>query len=83
MMSADSAMKWTPQKMTNSASFCSAGELAELEAVAGEVGVLDDLVLLVVVAEDDEPLAEGALWARMRRSISSGERPAYCGGNGG
>ena len=34
------------------------GVLAELEAVAGEVGELDDLVALVVVAEDDEPLAE-------------------------
>src|SRR5262249_3599398 len=34
------------------------GELAELEAVAGEVGELDDLVLLVVVAEDDEVFAD-------------------------
>ena len=58
-ISADSAMKWTPQKRTNSASACCGGVLAELEAVAGEVGVLDDLVALVVVAEDDQPLAEG------------------------
>ena len=35
------------------------GVLGELEAVAGEVGVLDDLVALVVVAENDEAAAEG------------------------
>ena len=57
-MSADSAMKWTPQKRTYSASLLGGGVLGELEAVAGEVGVLDDFVALVVVAEDDEALAE-------------------------
>ncbi len=30
----------------------------ELQAVAGEVGELDDVVLLVVMAEDDETVAE-------------------------
>ena len=35
------------------------GVLGELEAVAGEVGVLDHFVALVVVAEDDETIAEG------------------------
>ena len=34
------------------------GLLRELEGVAAEVGELDDLVALVVVAEDDELLAE-------------------------
>jgi len=33
-------------------------QLAELEAVAGEVGVLNDLVGLVVVAQDDQVRAE-------------------------
>src|SRR5262249_3504692 len=34
------------------------GELGQLEGVAGEVGVADDLVALVVVAEDHEAPAE-------------------------
>ncbi len=34
------------------------GELGELEAVAGEVGEADDLVLLIVMAEDDEVRAQ-------------------------
>ena len=67
-MSADSAMKWTPQKRTYSASFCCGGVLGELEAVAGEVGVLDDFVALVVVAEDDEASPSAARAQVMRRS---------------
>ena len=35
------------------------GVLRELERVAGDVGELDHLVALVVMAEDDEPIAEG------------------------
>ena len=57
-MSALSAMKWTPQKMMNSASWCWLMRLRELPRVAGVVGELDHLVALVVVAEDDEALAE-------------------------
>ena len=57
-MSALSAMKCTPQKTMYSASACVGGLLRELERVAAEVGELDDLVALVVVAEDDEPLAQ-------------------------
>ena len=37
------------------------GELRELQRVAGVVGELDDLVALVVVAEDDEAVAERGL----------------------
>ena len=33
-------------------------ELGQLEGVAGEVGVADDLVALVVVAQDDEPAVQ-------------------------
>ena len=53
-MSADSAMKCTPQKMTYSAFFLIGGLAGKLEAVAGEIGELDDGVLLIVVAEDDQ-----------------------------
>ncbi len=35
--------------------------LGELERVAGDVGELDDLVALVVVAEDEHPVSEGRL----------------------
>ena len=57
-MSALSAMKWTPQKMMNSASSRKAACLGELEGVAAEIGELDDVVALVVVAEDDETVGE-------------------------
>jgi hypothetical protein len=36
-------------------------QLTELERIAPEVGKLDDLVALIVVAEDDQPVAELAL----------------------
>ena len=39
------------------------GFAAELEGVAAEVGELDDVVALVVVAEDDEAVAEEATGA--------------------
>ena len=57
-MSALSAMKWTPQKMMNSASWCWPIRFDELPRVADVVGELDDLVALVVMAEDHEPPAE-------------------------
>ena len=60
-MSALSAMKWTPQKTMNSA-VCARGDgPGELQRVADEVGELDHLVALVVVAEDDEAVAERLL----------------------
>jgi hypothetical protein len=34
-------------------------QLRELQAVAGVVGELDHVVLLVVMSEDDQPLAQG------------------------
>ena len=37
------------------------GGLRELERVARDVGELDDLVALVVVAEDEDPVAERGL----------------------
>jgi hypothetical protein len=37
------------------------GQARQLQRVAGEVGELDDLVALVVVAEDDDALAERPL----------------------
>ena len=42
-------------------------ELGQLERVAGEVRVPDDLVTLVVVAQDDQPAAERA--ARLRDAV--------------
>ncbi len=51
-------MKWTPQKTMNSASGCLRDLLRELVRIAGVVGELDDLVALIVMAEDDEPAAE-------------------------
>ena len=57
-MSAASAMKWTPQKTMYSDSGCSAAQLRELEAVAAVVGEGDDVLSLVVVAEDDRARAE-------------------------
>ena len=54
-------MKCTPQKTTKSASCWRGGVLRELERVAGVVGELDDFVALVVVAEDDQAVAERGL----------------------
>ena len=56
--SADSAMKWTPRKTMSVAAAVVRGEAGQLEGVAPEVGPLDDLVALVVVAQDQEPGAE-------------------------
>ena len=57
-MSADSAMKCTPQKTMYSASRPGGRVAGELERVPGDVGEPDDLVALVVVAEDEGPVAE-------------------------
>ena len=70
-------MKCTPQNTTYSASVLVGGEAGEAEGVAPGVGPAHDLVALVVVAEDDEPLAErGAGRAdprrRARRAIAVG-----------
>ena len=51
-------MKWTPQKTMNSASCRFAASREQLQRVAGEVGELDDLVALVVMAQDDDARAE-------------------------
>ena len=59
-MAAVSAMKCTPQKTMNSASVC-AGVAGQLERVAPEVGKGQHLVALVVVAQDDQPLAQRRL----------------------
>ena len=66
-MSALSAMKCTPQKTMNSAVPRARGRARELQRVAGVVGELDDLVALVVVPEDHEPLAERLLGGRDAR----------------
>ena len=60
-MSADSAMKCTPQKTIHSRIRPGRGLLGELEGVAGDVGELDDLVALVVVAEHEDAVAERRL----------------------
>ena len=65
-MSAVSAMKWTPQKAIARQSPLSAAMLAELIAVAAQVGQGDHFVLLIVVAQDQQPRAH--LGAHRRRS---------------
>ena len=55
--SADSAMKCTPQK-TMSVAALSAANRASLKLSPPRVGPLHDLVALVVVAEDQQPVAE-------------------------
>ena len=70
-MSALSAMKWTPQKTMYSASGRSAANCASLNESPRAVGVLDDLVALVVVAEDHQPLAQ----RRPRRARYAGPAP--------
>jgi hypothetical protein len=60
-MSALSAMKWTPQNTTYSMPGLVGGLAGQLEAVAGEVGEVDDRVLLVVVAEHGQPRPEFVL----------------------
>jgi hypothetical protein len=77
-MSAVSAMKWTPQKTTYGAPLAAA-VLRQLEAVAARVGELDDLVALVVVAEDEDLVASAARAARAR-STSAGSGRGTCPG---
>ena len=58
----------------------SPGGVRELEGVADEVGVLNDFVALIEVAEDDQAFTEFGLGARMRRSSSAFEAWRYsCG----
>ena len=71
-MSADSAMKCTPQKTMYSASGPGGGVPGQLEGVAGDVGELDDLVALVVVAEHEDLVAERLLGRAGARSTRSG-----------
>ena len=53
-MSAVSAMKWTPQKTIVRQSRLLGRHLAELVAVAPQVGDGDHLVLLIVMAQDQQ-----------------------------
>ena len=73
--SADSAMKCTPQN-TMSVAAESAAKRGELERVARRVGPADHLVALVVVTEDQEPVAERRAW---RRGCVIRARPAARG----
>ena len=74
-MSADSAMKCTPQKTMNSASGPGGRLARELERVAGDVGELDDLVALVVVAEHEDPRAQRLLGREgARHQVGVGRR---------
>ena len=57
-MSADSAMKWTPQKTMYSASGRSDASLASLKESPVTSAWRDHVVALVVVAEDDEARAQ-------------------------
>ena len=80
-MSALSAMKCTPQKTMNSAVRPGRRVAGELERVAGDVGELDDLVALVVVAEDEHPVAERRL-GRPRPARPGRGRSARAGRRG-
>ena len=60
-MSADSAMKCTPQKTMNSASGRAAASRASLNESPGDVGEPDDLVALVVVAQHEHPVTQRLL----------------------
>ena len=57
-MSADSAMKCTPQKIDEFGARPRRRILGQLERVAGHVGEPDHLVALVVMAEDERAVAE-------------------------
>ena len=52
----------------------------KLERVACVVGELDDLVALVVMAQDDQAAPSFLRASAIRRSISSSERPRYSSG---
>ena len=78
-MSADSAMKWTPQKTTNSASVWLGGDPGEPEGVAPGVGPGHHLVPLVVVAEDEHPRARASALAspiHVGQLVGAGRRVA-------
>ena len=86
-MSADSAMKCTPQKTMYSAAGPGGRVAGELEGVAGDVGELDHLVALVVVTQHEHPVAErglGGAGALDQRRVGGGGQvaralhPALC-----
>ena len=68
----DSAMKCTPQKTMYSRLGPRGGLARELERVAGDVGELDDLVALVVVAEHEHLVARAPPWPRRARADQVG-----------
>ena len=70
-MSADSAMKCTPQKTTNSASCWSAANRDSPNESPRASAHAHHLVTLVVVAEDHEPVAERGLGRVTIASTSS------------
>ena len=76
-MSAVSAMKWTPQKAIAPAIAALGRHLAEVVAVAAQVGERDHFVLLIVMPQDQQ------LAARARRgppgsATSAPRSPATC-----
>ena len=60
--SAVSAMKWTPQKTMDRHDAAFGGKLAEPEAVAAEIGEPDDFVLLVMVPENQQRIAQSLFY---------------------
>ena len=79
-MSADSAMKCTPQNTMNSASGRPAASRASLNESPVHVRELDHLVALVVVAEHEHPAAQRLLGrARPRDQIGVGGRRQVAG----
>jgi hypothetical protein len=76
-MSALSAMKWHAAEDDVLGVRAARASAGELERVAGDVGELDHLVALVVVAEHEDPGAEAALAAcRSTRSGPTGGQVA-------
>ena len=73
-MSALSAMKCTPQKTMNSASGCAAASRASLNESPVTSANCDDLVALVVVAEDEARGRRAPPCAARARSTRSGSR---------
>ena len=59
------------------------GSVGELEGVAEEVGVLDDLIALIEVAEDDELIAEGVFGGSDAEVELGGRGVAIFGGKPG
>ena len=76
-MSADSAMKCTPQNTMWVGLGTLLGQHGQPVRVAAGVGPTDDLVSLVVVTEDEQPVAEAALALAMRSARSSVDAAVY------